>query len=142
LKQGYLETFLGGLGRTDLALAARQAAQAPDTDRALEEFIAKLPGSGREPARLDVQPAVIDLGRVERGSDRTLTLRLENQGAGLLYGSVVCEKTPWLALGEAPGAPEKVFQCRHALGLPVQVLGKALRAADRPLEGHVLIESN
>ncbi len=142
LKQGYLETFLGGVGRTDLALAARQAAQAPDADRALEEFITKLPGAGREPARLDVQPAVIDLGRVERGSDRTLTLRLENQGAGLLYGTVACEKTPWLALGEAPGAPEKVFQCRHALTLPVQVLGKALRAADRPLEGQVLIESN
>jgi hypothetical protein len=142
LKQGYLETFLGGVGRTDLALAARQAAQAPDADRALEELIAKLPGSGREPARLDVQPAVIELGRVERGSDRTLTLRLENQGAGLLYGSVACEKTPWLALGEAPGAPEKVFQCRHALTLPVQVLGKALRAADRPLEGQVVIDSN
>jgi hypothetical protein len=142
LKQGYLQTFLGGLGRTDLALAARQAAQAPDADRALEEFIAKLPGSGREPARLDVQPAVIDLGLLPRGSDRTLTLRLENQGAGLLYGSVAAEKTPWLALGEAPGAPQKVFQCRHAISLPVQVLGKALRAADRPLEGQVLIESN
>ncbi|HZY85202.1 MAG TPA: hypothetical protein VFE78_10255, partial [Gemmataceae bacterium] len=95
-----------------------------------------------EPARLDVRPTVIDLGRVPRGSDHTLTLRLENQGAGLLYGTVACEKTPWLALGEAPGAPEKVFQCRHALSLTVQVLGKALRAADRPLEGHVLIESN
>jgi hypothetical protein len=142
LNQGYLETFLGGLGRTDLAVAARQAAQAPDNDRALEEFITKLPGSGREPARLEVQPAVIDLGRLPRGSDRTLTLRLENQGAGLLYGTVAAEKTPWLALGEAPGAPEKVFQCRHAISLPVQVLGKALRAADRPLEGHILIESN
>src|SRR4051812_1727969 len=28
LQQGYLESFLGGLGRTDLARAARQAAQA------------------------------------------------------------------------------------------------------------------
>src|SRR5262245_55515503 len=30
LEQGYLERFLGGMGRADLALAAREAARSPD----------------------------------------------------------------------------------------------------------------
>src|SRR5262249_13743261 len=36
LEQGYLERFLGGLGRADLALAAREAARFPDRDRGLD----------------------------------------------------------------------------------------------------------
>src|SRR5438067_1726817 len=33
LKQGYFVGFLGGLGRADLAQAAREAAREPDADR-------------------------------------------------------------------------------------------------------------
>src|SRR5438552_2586161 len=36
LQQGYLESFLGGLGRVDLARAARAAAKFPDRDRGLD----------------------------------------------------------------------------------------------------------
>src|SRR6185295_11609184 len=36
LAAGFLEGFLGGLGRVDLAMAARQASKAPDRDRALD----------------------------------------------------------------------------------------------------------
>src|SRR5689334_24361724 len=43
LKEGYLESFLSGLGRVDLALAAREAARFPDCDRALDQLLAKLP---------------------------------------------------------------------------------------------------
>src|SRR4051794_1048144 len=35
LQQGFLETFFGGLGRADLAIAAREAARFPDPDRGL-----------------------------------------------------------------------------------------------------------
>src|SRR4051812_48936818 len=45
LKQGYFEGFLGGLGRADLARAARSAAGYPDRDRGLEEFLSKLPAT-------------------------------------------------------------------------------------------------
>src|SRR5262245_3973943 len=43
LQQGYLESFLGGLGRSDLAMAAREAAHFPDRDRGLDQLLTKLP---------------------------------------------------------------------------------------------------
>src|SRR5258708_6734144 len=36
LQQGYLENFLGALGRADLAFAAREASRFPDRDRGLD----------------------------------------------------------------------------------------------------------
>jgi hypothetical protein len=69
-------------------------------------------------------------------------LHLENQGMGLLHGSVASDETPWLALGEPPGAAQKIFQCHHELSLPVLVIGKRLRASDKPQEGRLVIESN
>jgi len=43
LKDGSLANFLGGLGRADLARLARQAMAAPESDRALDEFLGGLP---------------------------------------------------------------------------------------------------
>src|SRR5215467_5455837 len=43
LHKGYLENFLGGLGRVDLAQAAKEAARFPDPDRALDQLLAALP---------------------------------------------------------------------------------------------------
>ena len=43
LRQGFLERFFGGLGRADLALAAREAARFPDRDRGLDQLLANLP---------------------------------------------------------------------------------------------------
>ena len=43
LKQGYLENFFGGLGRVDLAMAAKEAAKFPDRDRGLDQLLDKLP---------------------------------------------------------------------------------------------------
>ena len=43
LQKGYLEAFLGGLGRMDLALAARAAAAAADRDRGLDDLLNRLP---------------------------------------------------------------------------------------------------
>ena len=64
LKQGYLEKFLAGLGRADLAMAAREAARFPDHDRGLDQFLAKLPSqavpaaqAGRRAARDEPGPA-------------------------------------------------------------------------------------
>src|SRR5262249_56436075 len=39
LRKGYLESFLGAQGRTDLAVAARAAARAADRERGLDEFL-------------------------------------------------------------------------------------------------------
>src|SRR5262249_58358543 len=43
LKQGFLASFLGAIGRADLALAAQEAARFPDQDRGLDQLLAKLP---------------------------------------------------------------------------------------------------
>jgi hypothetical protein len=142
MQQGYLEGFLGAQGRADLALAARQAARAADPDSGLDQLLTKLPCSTREPPKLLAQPQEMNLGQLSRSSDRRFELHIENQGMGLLQGTIACEDTAWLALGEAPGAPRKVFQCLHDFTLTVQVHGKALRAGNKPLEGRLTIESN
>ncbi len=142
LRQGYLEGFFGALGRADLALAARQAAQTADLDRGLDHLLSKLPASTRQPPKLFAQPLEVNLGQISRQGDHSFLLRIENQGMGLLQGSVVRDDTAWLTLGEGAGAPRKVFQCLHEFTLPVQIHGKALRAGNKTLEGRLIIESN
>ncbi|HWG47575.1 MAG TPA: hypothetical protein VN688_32730 [Gemmataceae bacterium] len=142
LRQGYLEGFFGALGRVDLALAAKQAMKAADLDRGLDDLLSKLPCSTREPAKLFAQPQEVNLGQISRSGDRQFVLHIENQGMGLLQGTVACDETAWLALGEGTGSPRKVFQCLDDFTLPVQIHGKALRAGNKTLEGRLTIESN
>jgi hypothetical protein len=142
LQQGFLEAFLGGLGRTDLAAAARDAAQHPDPDRGLDQLLNKLPTEVVREPKLAVEPSVINLGQLSNRDDRQLELHLYNQGMRLLYGSVSCEDAAWLALGDAPGSPRKVFQFGSELVMPVQIRGKMLRASSKPQEGRLFIDSN
>jgi hypothetical protein len=142
LRQGYLERFLAGLGRTDLALAARQAGRQPDLDRGLDELLAKLPGTLRTPPRLVIQPAEVNLGQLRRGTDRRFVLHLANEGMGLVHGSIACEETDWLALGDGPGSPRKLIQFPHSLDLTVQVLGQRLKTGRQGHEGRLAVETN
>jgi hypothetical protein len=141
LKQGYLERFLGGLGRVDLAIAARQAAANTDADRGLDQFLGKLPASTRDAAKLVAGPLDVNLGRINREGERTFTLNIENQGMGLLYGTVAAADTPWLTIGDT-NSPSKLFQCRHEQTLTIHVVTRLMRAGNKPLEGKLLIESN
>jgi hypothetical protein len=142
LREGYLESFFGAMGRADLALAAKQAMRAADPERGLDQLLSKLPCTNREPPRLFVQPMEINLGILSRSSDRHIVLNIENQGMGLLQGTASCEETAWLMLGEGVAAPRKVFQCLHEFKLPVQIHGKALRAGNKSWEGRLTIDSN
>ncbi|MHB1426481.1 MAG: hypothetical protein ACYC3I_25245 [Gemmataceae bacterium] len=142
LRHGYLEGFFGALGRADLALAAKHAVRGADLDRGLDQLLNKLPCGNREPPKLFVQPLEVNLGQLARSSDRQFVLHLENQGLGLLQGTIARDDTAWLMLGEGAGSPRKVFQCLHEFALPVQIHGKALRAGNKPLEGRLTIESN
>jgi hypothetical protein len=142
LEQGYLERFLGGLGRADLALAAREAARFPDRDRGLDEFLAKLPSKALHPPSLNVEPLQINLGVLKLGQDRRFALRLRNGGMRLLYGTVTCVDSIWLTVGDAPGGPRKLFQFADDSTIPVHVVGRRLRAGNKPLEGKLLVESN
>ncbi len=142
LREGYLEAFLVGIGRADLAAAAREAARFPDPDRGLDQLLARLPTTVLEAPRLHVQPLEINLGTLAAGAARGFTLHLQNQGMRLLHGAVATEDTPWLALGELPGVAEKRFCFRDELVLPVQVLGQRLRAGNQPLEGRLVVSSS
>jgi hypothetical protein len=142
LRDGFLTTFLGGLGRLDLARLARQATNGPDLDRALHELLERMPASSRRPPQLFVQPREIDLGIVSRSETRPLLVRLENQGMGLVLGDIGSEDAPWLVVGEPPGTPRKVFEFRQELLIPVHVLGERMRAGAKPLLGMLVVESN
>ncbi len=141
LRQGFLASFFGGLGRVDLAVAAQEAAKFPDPDRGLDQLLAKLPSQVVEPPKLYVEPSAISLGQVKRGTDRTIELHLRNAGMRLLYGSVASD-SKWLTLGDVTGQPQKVFQFGDEAIIPVQVRGQHLRAGIRPLEGSLVVDSN
>ncbi len=141
LKQGYLASFLGGLGRIDLAMAAQEAARYPDQDRGLDQLLEKLPTQVLQKPRLVAEPSELNLGRIEVGSDRQFELHLANKGMRLLYGSVVSD-SKWLTLGEAPGNAQKLFSFGNDGAIAVQVRGQHLRAGNKPLEGHLIVESN
>jgi hypothetical protein len=142
LQQGYLEGFLGGLGRADLARAARQATQASDGDRGLDEFLSKLPASTRQSPQLLVKPLEINLGQLSRDRDHRVVLDLANQGMGLLFGSISCADCDWLSVAEGTTSTRKLFQLRSEVSLPIHVIGKCLRAGNKKLEGRLNIESN
>ena len=142
LREELLAGFFGGLGRADLAFAARRASAEPDIDVGLDRLLAELPGGVRLPARLGVRPTEINLGRVERGADHRIVVRIHNEGMGLLRGSASCAHANWLVLGDDAGAPHKVFQCRHDLPLTIRVIGKRLRAGGHPQEALLQIETN
>ncbi len=142
LKQGFLESFLGGLGRADLALAAREAARYPDPDRGLDQLLAKLPADTLDKPKLRVSPKEVNLGVLAVGQDRKFELRFENQGMRLIYGSVSADECDWLGFGEHGGAGEKLFEFGGEQVVPVVVRGKKLRAANKPLEGRLLVESS
>jgi hypothetical protein len=142
LQQGYLQSFLGTLGRADLALAAREAARFPDKDRGLDQLLTKLPSHVLDAPKLRVEPLEVSLGTMQPGQERQLQLHLHNQGMRLLYGTIASEDCPWLALGDAQASPQKVFQFDSEMIIPVHVRGKQLRAGNKPLEGKLLVESN
>lgn len=141
LRQGYLGSFFGGLGRVDLAMAAQEAAKFPDLERGLDQLLAKLPSQAVQAPQLQAEPSVVNLGQVKVNENRASELHLTNLGMRLLYGTVTSD-CKWLTLGDAPGHPEKLFQFGSDLVIPVQVRGQHLRAGTKPVEGHLIVDSN
>lgn len=141
LEKGYLASFLGGLGRSDLARAAHEAAHFPDHERGLDQFLAQIPNDVVQPPRLGVEPTVVNLGQLKVGEDRHLEIHLRNQGMRLLQGSVTSDSV-WLTVGDAPGTAQKLFQFGKELVIGVHIRGKCLRASNKPMQGKLLVESN
>ncbi|HKI38582.1 MAG TPA: hypothetical protein VKA46_42430 [Gemmataceae bacterium] len=142
LHKGHLERFLGGVGRVDLAEAAREAARFPDPDRGLDQLLDRLPGDALTPPKLVVKTTAFDLGPLAVGSERRLVLTLVNGGMRLLYGSIAVVDAPWLTFGPASPRGEKVFQFGDRMDVPIEVAGHRLRAGLKPLEGQIVVQSN
>ena len=140
LDKGYLESFLGAMGRGDLAMAAKEAARFPDRQRGLDKLLDKIPTDVLDEPKLRIEPLELNLGTLKVGTDRTFDLQLENQGMRLVYGTVTSDNCPWLAFGE--GGHEKTIEFLHELAIPVKVRGDRLRAAAKPVEGRLLVETN
>jgi hypothetical protein len=140
LRHGDLATFLAGQGRGDLAGAAYAAGRAADRQRGLDDFLGRLPYHLPD-ARLRVEPAEIDFGTMHIGEDRRLELVLHNEGKRLVYGSAACDAL-WLSLGDGPAQPSKLFQFFDRMVLPVRVLGRHLRAFDKPQEAEIRLTSS
>ncbi len=141
LKQGFLGSFFGGLGRVDLAMAAQEAAKFPDIDRGLDQLLSKLPTQAIQEPKLQAEPSEINLGILKIGQDRSSEIHLTNLGMRLLYGTVTSD-CKWLTIGDAPGHSEKLFQFGSDSVIPIHVRGQHLRAGSKPLEGQLVVDSN
>jgi ribosomal protein S6--L-glutamate ligase len=142
LEKGYLEAFLGAQGRADLALAAHATTGAADRQRALDEFLARLPGNVLDPPRLEIDRPLFDLGILRPGESRRMELELRNEGTRLLTGAATASDEPWLILGEKPGLKRKIFQFLDRSTLVIRIRGRQVRAYPKPQEGEVVLESN
>jgi hypothetical protein len=141
LRAGHLETFLAAQGRGDLARAARTAARSADRLRGLDDFLGRLPAANLRPPRLRVEPAALELGTLRPGEDRRAELTLVNEGMRLLTGAAGCN-VPWLSLAEGAELQSKLFECTGRTVVPVRVVGRQLRAMEKPQEALILVESN
>lgn len=140
LQEGYLESFLGGMGRMDLALSAKEASRFPDEDRGLDQFLANLPTTVLPEPKLRIDPTELNLGTLEGTQSRTYTLELENQGGRLLYGTLRTDD-PWLTVGEA-NAREKAFHFTDEERISIHVGVDRIRASQKPIEGKLVLSTN
>lgn len=141
LRRGFFSSFFDAVGRPDLGHAARQSAKLRDRDRGLDQLLGQLPCTARPAASLVVQPLELNLGQLTDAAAPQFSLHLFNQGGGMIYGSVVAE-ADWLALGDAPGAPRKMFQFHVECEVAAHVVRKNLRAGPKPIDGRLVVETN
>jgi len=144
LKQGYLESFFGGMGRMDLVMAAKEAGRFPDPDRGLDQLLSKLPSNVLASPKLKLETTEINLGQMQIGQNRNFEIHLENQGMRLLYGTITCAdaNSNWLTLSDHPGTTSKNFEFRQDQVVKIKVCGDRLRANNKPLEAKLVIDSN
>jgi hypothetical protein len=99
LRQGVFRRYLEGIGRLQLAHAAREAENLPDADIGLNLFLRKLPAKAAQAPKLDFQPRRLALGNLHVGDVRSETFAISNRGRGLLLGTLtVAEGGEWLSL--------------------------------------------
>ncbi len=114
LKRGEFSRYFAGIGRKDLARAARDAEKLPDADIALHTFLGALPASQVKGPKLDIQPRRIILNKIKPGEVKQIPIKVLNQGKGLLQGKLtVSEGNEWFRVafgGDSGKCPIKTPQ--------------------------------
>jgi hypothetical protein len=143
LGEGVWSTFFRGMGRLDLAAAAKQGAAEPDLDRGLSLMLEKLPADPDtlRPPKLAVESREENLGHLSPGIDLKFDIVILNEGMFLLRG-VILSNSEWLVFGDHGAPAERMFQTRNTCSIGVRVLGGKLRAGLKPLLGEFVIDSN
>jgi hypothetical protein len=114
LAQGAFRQYFSGTGRLDLARRAEEAAAEPDADQALDAFLAELPAQVSKPPQLDLNPRRIQLGAVRAGDTRSVTVQIQNQGQGLLHGTLTVEDGgSWLTPADGEDNAVRLRTSRH-----------------------------
>lgn len=131
LQRGVFQQFFTSIGRLDLARACQEALGQADSDIALTNFLASLPATQRaQGPKLDLSPRRLALGKMLAGETRTITLKVMNQGQGLLQGTLtVSEGEKWLRVGGAPGGSQCTVKTAREQQIALIVDTRGLSAA-------------
>ena len=128
LRQGLLQEFFGGTGRTDLAKAAQEAMANPDGDIALTMFLGALPITQTLAPKIDINPRRLLLGNLLAGEQRQLELIVTNSGEGSLQGTLtVSEGNAWLRIDGDDGG-QCAIATRREQNIPLRVDTRGLPA--------------
>jgi hypothetical protein len=142
LKRGEFSPYFARIGRLDLARAAREAQEQPDTDIALHELVAELPATRVQGPRLDLQPRRVLIGPVPAGRDDEVRLTVVNQGKGLLQGKLsVSEGGQWLHAGGDGNGGHVALKAARAQEVLLKVTTRGL-AAPQSYSARLTVVSN
>jgi hypothetical protein len=142
LKRGVFHQFFGAVGRADLAYAAHQAMAQPDPDGGLTSFLQSLPTTRTAEPKLDIQPRRLILEKVYAGEKRKVQLSVQNQGQGVLHGTLtVSEGGEWLHLREGSGDGKCNLKVSRQQQVGLQVDTRGL-AAGQTYGGKLTLVSN
>jgi hypothetical protein len=91
LESGWLELWLESSGRMPSPGGLEPIRAASCSEQARIEMLLRLLDPSRPPARPEVSPAALDFGRHPAGAVVERTLKIDNRGAGHLWGTCILE---------------------------------------------------
>jgi hypothetical protein len=132
LKAGAFKHFFTSVGRMDLAIAADKAAARDDLDLGLDQLLSLFPGKENAQPKLDLAPRRIQLGAVQAGQSREISITVINRGKRLLHGNLEIRGGDWLRLAGASSSPGKIaIKAGPTFQVSLQISTQGLPAGQR-----------